>query len=195
MGTSRKSFVILLLGMLIFASVMLSGCIQPKTTMVPMRDGTKLATDVYTKKGQQPHGSILIRTPYGKGGLYAFGNSFAMQGWPTVIQDMRGRGASQGIDTVFRNESTDGPDTIAWDANQSFCNGKVATYGASAMGITQYLTAGANPPGLACQYIQVATPNLYQWAMYPGGEFRKNLVVNWLTDESRTLHPAGDLPV
>ena len=49
-----------MLVMLILASATLSGCIQPKTTMVPMRDGTKLATDAYVTTGQQPHGSILI---------------------------------------------------------------------------------------------------------------------------------------
>ncbi len=175
-----------MLVMLILASATLSGCIQPKTTMVPMRDGTKLATDAYVTTGQQPHGSILIRTPYGKNSLYLLGNSFVKQGWPTVVQDMRGRGASEGNDTVFRNESTDGPDTLSWVATRSFSNGKVATWGGSALGITQYLTAGANPPNLACQYIQVATPNLYQWAMYPGGEFRENLVANWLAGQGST---------
>jgi len=154
--------------------------------MVTMRDGTRLATDVYVKSGQQPHGSILIRTPYNKSGVYSLGNSFAQKGWPTIAQDMRGRYASEGNDTVFRNENTDGPDTLAWVASQPFSNGKVATFGASALGITQYLTAGANPPNLSCQYIQVATPNLYKWAMYQGGELRKNLVVEWLKAENST---------
>ena len=106
--------------------------------------------------------------------------NWAKNGWPTVVQDMRGRFASEGIDTVFKNEHTDGPDTLAWIANQTWSNGKIATFGGSALGITQYLTAGANPPQLACQYIQVATPNLYKHAMYPGGEFRKNMIEEWL---------------
>jgi hypothetical protein len=160
--------------------IMLAGCVVPKQTMVPMRDGVKLATDVYVKKGTQPHGAILIRTPYNKLGLVTLGMNWAQSGWPTVAQDMRGRFASDGIDTVFRNEHTDGPDTLAWIANQTWSNGKIATFGGSALGITQYLTAGANPPQLACQYIQVATPNMHKHAMYPGGEFRKNMVEEWL---------------
>jgi hypothetical protein len=186
MSAWKKVSAGVVLFLLLFASLLLSGCVQPKTSMVPMRDGTKLATDVYVKPGQQPHGSILIRTPYNKNGMASLGKLLSPQGWPVVIQDMRGRYASQGNDTVFRNESTDGPDTLAWVASQPFSNGKVATWGASALGITQYLTAGSNPPNLACQYIGVATPDLFAWAMYQGGEFRKNLVANWLMDEGST---------
>lgn len=166
---------------ILLLTLLLAGCVVPEHNMIPMRDGVKLATDVYVSKTTtQPHGAILIRTPYNKNGLVLLGMNWAKNGWPMVGQDMRGRHASDGNDTVFRNEHTDGPDTLAWIANQTWSNGKIATFGASALGITQYLTAGANPPQLACQYIQVATPNLYKHAMYPGGEFRKNMVEEWL---------------
>lgn len=165
---------------ILFLSLLLAGCVTPKHHMIPMRDDVQLATDVYVKSQIQPHGVILIRTPYDKNALLFLGMNWANNGWPTVIQDMRGRFSSEGNDTVFRNEHTDGPDTLAWIANQPWSNDKVATFGGSALGITQYLTAGANPPQLACQYIQVATPNLYKHAMYPGGQFRKNMVEGWL---------------
>lgn len=162
-------------------SLLFAGCIVTNHYMVPMRDGVNLATDIYiSKTSTQPHGAILIRTPYNKNQLLLLGMILAQNHWPTVIQDMRGRYASGGVDTVFRNDQTDGPDTLAWIANQTWSNGKIATFGASALGITQYLTAGANPPQLACQYIQVATPNLYKHAIFPGGEFRKNMVEEWL---------------
>jgi predicted acyl esterase len=176
-------------------SLLLAGCVQKNTYMVPMRDGVNLATDVYlSKTSAQPHGAILIRTPYNKDaiGMPLLGMNWAQNGWPTIIQDMRGRYASDGVDTVFRNDHTDGPDTLAWIASQSWSNGKVATFGGSALGITQYLIAGANPPQLACQYIQVATPNMFKHAMYPGGEFRKNLIEQWLRgqgDEAYGLLP------
>jgi uncharacterized protein len=152
-----------------------------KTYMVPMRDGVKLATDVYLPLAHgSPHGSVLLQTPYGKNDLAALGYLFAVLGWPAVIQDMRGCGESDGNNTVFRNSHTDGPDTLAWIATQSWSNGKVATVGPSALGICQYLMAGANPPELACQGIMVASPNLYKHAIYQGGEFRKELVEIWL---------------
>jgi predicted acyl esterase len=172
---------------ILLLTLLLAGCVVPKNNMIPMRDGVKLATDVYVSKTTtQPHGAILIRTPYNKNLLLGTGMSWAQSGWPTIIQDMRGRYGSEGNDTVFRNDHTDGPDTLAWIADQTWSNGKVATFGGSALGITQYMTAGANPPQLACQYIQVATPNMYKHAMYPGGEFRKNLVEGWLAGQGST---------
>jgi predicted acyl esterase len=159
-----------------------------KTTYrVPMRDGVELATDVYRPIFRSsPHGTILLKTPYDKDALQIVGLIGILYGWPTVIQDMRGRFASGGIDTVFKNESTDGADTLAWIANQSWSNGKIATIGPSALGITQYCMAAANPPNLACQYVLVASPNLYKHAVFQGGEFRKNLVERWLNGQQST---------
>ena len=154
------------------------------TAMVPMRDGIRLATDVYRPIFRSsPHGAILIRTPYNKDAITIVGILGILRGWPIVIQDMRGQGDSEGIDTGFKNDSTDGADTLAWIVNQSWSNGKVVTYGLSALGIVQYCLAGANPSNLTCQYVQVATPNLYTHGVYQGGEFRKNLVEDWLSDQ------------
>ena len=134
------------------------GSIFGKTYMVEMRDGINLATDVYDMILRPlPHGTILLRTPYDKDEISIFGFLFSLLGWPTVIQDMRGRYASDGNDTVYQNSHTDGPDTLAWIANQSWSNGKIVTVGPSALGINQYFMAGANPPNLAGQFIMVAT--------------------------------------
>jgi predicted acyl esterase len=159
--------------------------LQWKTTvLVPMRDGVRLATDVYRPLFRSsPHGTLLIRTPYNKDSLSLVGFLGILRGWPVVIQDVRGRYASEGIDTGFKNDSADGADTLGWIVNQSWSNGKIVTYGLSALGIVQYCLAGANPQNLTCQYIQVATPNLYKHAAFQGGEFRKNLVEEWLSDQ------------
>ena len=183
----NKTIVSMGIIFVVLSSLLLPGCVSTNHYMVPMRDGVKLATDIYVSRSStQPHGAILVRTPYNKNFLFAVGWNWAQNGWPTVIQDMRGRFASEGIDTVFKTDHTDGPDTLAWIANQPWSNGKVATFGGSALGIPQYFMAGANPPQLACQYIQVATPDMYQHAMYPGGEFRKNLVEKWLQAQGST---------
>lgn len=157
------------------------------TIMVPMQDGVKLATDVYRPVFRSsPHGTILIRTPYNKDALALIGFLGILRGWPVVIQDTRGRSASEGIDTGFKNDSADGAETLTWITSQPWSNGKIVTYGLSALGIVQYCLAGANPPNLSCQYIQVATPNLYKHAAFQGGEFRKNLVEDWLGDQNST---------
>ncbi|MFO7677898.1 MAG: CocE/NonD family hydrolase [Thermoplasmatota archaeon] len=157
------------------------------TYMVEMRDGIHLATDVYNRAIRSaPRGTILIRLPYNKNILSPLGFIYSLLGWPTVIQDMRGCYASEGIDTVFQNSHTDGPDTLAWIANQSWCNGKIATFGPSALGINQYFMAGANPPNLSGQFIMVATPHLHRHAIYQGGQFRESLVIGWLSGQGST---------
>jgi len=188
----NKKIVIVTIFMLLFVAL-LTGCVQKSTQMIPMRDGINLATDVYLPdKNTQPHGAILLRTPYNKNLLSIFGRSWARTGWPIIIQDIRGRFASEGEDVVFQNAHTDGPDTLAWIVNQTWSNGKVATFGGSALGITQYYMAGANPPELACQFIQVATPNLHKHGIYQGGQFRYNLVYKWL-DKQGSLHILSEL--
>lgn len=164
-----------------------SDCCIKKTYMVPMRDGVRLATDVYLPFFHvKPHGSILLRTPYNKDDLAPLGYILAFFRWPTIIQDMRGRYASEGNDTVYQNAHTDGPDTLEWIARQRWSNGKIATVGPSALGITQYFMAGADPPELSCQGIIVATPNLHKHAIYQGGQFRKQLVEKWLEGQGST---------
>lgn len=160
-----------------------------KTTyMIPMRDGVHLATDVYRPVFRSsPHATLLLRTPYNKNSVAFVGILGILLGWPTVIQDMRGRFASEGIDTVFKNESRDGVDTLEWIANQPWCNGKIVTFGPSAMGIPQYCLAGENPEHLICQFVQVATPNLYSHAAFQGGAFRKNLVEKWLRGQNSSF--------
>ncbi len=84
---------------------------------------------------------------------------------------------------MYRNSHTDGPDSLSWIANQTWCNGNIVTAGPSALGINQYFMAGANPPNLAGQFIMVATSNLHKHAIFQGGQFRKALVEGWLQDQ------------
>jgi len=152
-----------------------------ETFMVQMRDGIRLATDVYLPDGgSPPHGAIFIRTPYNKNGTSM--GDWANKGWPSLVQDTRGRFQSEGIDTMFRDDAIDGYDTLEWISEQNWSNGKVATIGGSATGIVQYLMAGTNPEALTCQYIGAATPNLFT-TIFPGGQFRKHMVESWLADQ------------
>jgi len=155
-----------------------------ETYMVPMRDGVRLATDVYLPYKDYPaHGCILIRTPYDKDDIerYLEGQDYFIEdwvsnGWPFVIQDERGLYASEGNPGYFEDSRLDGYDTVEWVAEQDWSNGKIATWGRSAFGINQIEMAGTNPPNLSCQYIGVATSNLYRDICYTGGELRKSFV-------------------
>jgi predicted acyl esterase len=159
-----------------------AGTITKKTCMVPMSDGIKLATDVYLPPGEGPFPVILARTPYNK--KMKRTPRTARQGYAFVIQDMRGRFASEGENLPFIGcgwaPHRDGAETVAWIRKQPWCNGKIGTVGGSAGGITQNLLAGANPEGLVAQYIQVAAASLYHHAAYVGGALRRSQVVRWL---------------
>ena len=155
---------------------------RKQTVQVAMSDGVKLATAVYLPAGEGPFPVILSRTPYNKRRAVAAG--FVLGGYAFVIQDMRGRFASQGENLPFIGcgweKYRDGADTVAWIRKQKWCNGKVGTTGGSALGITQNLLAGASPEGLVCQYINVAAASLYHHAAYVGGALRKSQVQGWL---------------
>jgi predicted acyl esterase len=156
-----------------------------RTYRVAMRDGIRLATDVYLPVlGEGPWPTLLVRTPYNKDLYRNEYGSWASKGYAVVIQDMRGRFASEGTDLAFLdggwNERQDGVDTLAWIAGQGWCDGKIGTLGASAMGITQNMLAGAAPKELTAQYLLVAAGNLYEHAAYTGGALRLALTATWL---------------
>jgi predicted acyl esterase len=155
------------------------------TAHIPMRDGAKLATDIYLPgQDQEKRPCVLIRTPYGRTRYNREFGGFSRGGYAIAIQDTRGRFDSEGKAMAFQSdgwgEQQDGYDTVEWLARQPFCNGKVGTMGASAMGIVQTLMAPAAPPSLVCQYISVSPASLYHEAIYQGGVFRKNQVENWM---------------
>ncbi|MEK7399011.1 MAG: CocE/NonD family hydrolase [Candidatus Poribacteria bacterium] len=158
------------------------------TDMVPMRDGVKLATDVYLPKGDSPFPVIFVATPYNKKGLEAWALAANMRGYALVGQDFRGRFDSEGVDyPVFLSygwgEHQDGYDTIEWIASQKWCNGKVGTLGMSAPAIAQNMTAPSKPPHLVCQYVVVGYSSAYHQSAYQGGALRKNLWERWLNDQ------------
>ncbi len=162
---------------------------EPRPTlavMVSMRDGIKLATDVYLpRKGGPKWPVLLARTPYGRATAAARYAAATERGYGIVIQDMRGRFGSRGADLAFIEsgwgEHADGVDTLRWVLEQEWCDGRIGTEGASALGITQCLLGAADPPGLAAQYIEVAAPSLYHHAAYVGGGLRAGLVFGWLS--------------
>ena len=156
-------------------------------TTVAAPDGTALATEVYLPA---PIGSwpvILQRTPYGRDGLRDACLVFNLLGYACVAQDTRGRFGSQGQDTAFRDDGPDGRATVTWVASQSWCNGRVGTFGGSALGITQYALAPGAPRALLCLMPLVATADFYHHAAFQGGALREALVHNWLAGQ-------GNLP-
>lgn len=166
---------------------------ERQTVMLPMRDGVKLATDFYLPAGPGPWPAVLARTPYNKDfGLEAH-KQFTTRGYAFVVQDSRGRFKSEGPIMAYDTDGWsgglgDGYDTVEWIATQPWANGKVGTWGGSALSIAQYLMAGASPPHLMAQHLNVGAPSMYRDIVYRDGVFRKNLIEEWL--KSQKFDPA-----
>ena len=92
---------------------------------------------------RQPYGRDIASTV-----VYAHPVWFARHGYNVVIQDVRGRGDSEGDFYPFRHEGRDGAETIAWLRTRPESNGRVGMYGFSYQGMTQLLAAAEQPEGL-----------------------------------------------
>ena len=141
-----------------------------QTVMIEMRDGARLATDLYLPvpavRAQEQGGIpvVLVRTPYNKDqehrGVVHWRDFLVDNGYAFAVQDMRGFYASA---TGQRRGpgQYDGYDTIEWLAQQPWCNGKVGMMGYSHLGAAQYEAAVTQPPHLACAIPAQAPGNYY----------------------------------
>lgn len=159
--------------------------------MVPMQDGTELATTVYLPEGMGPFPVIVSRSPYDKNGLRGDATRFVRNGYAFVAQDLRGRFKSKGHHAIiFHNDGWqtphDGHDTLRWISAQPWCNGKVGSSGGSALGVTQNMTAPLAPDCLKAQFVAFAFSDMYAQGAYQGGAFRTGLLEGWLKGTAMT---------
>jgi predicted acyl esterase len=149
--------------------------------MTPMRDGVSLAGNLYVPEGPGPFPCVVQRTPYGKDAMFASpagARRYTDAGIAYFVQDVRGKGRSEGFYAAFVNDAFDGYDTIEWMAKQSWCNGKVGITGASAMGYTSLLAATMNPPHLTAAFVIVA-PSTRVTGSFIGGAFKQKDSGDW----------------
>ena len=116
------------------------------------RDGTRLLSRIWRPSSDQPEAPVLLmRQPYGRAiastVTYAHPRWYANQGFLVVVQDVRGRGDSEGHFRGFQQEARDGADAVRWARQLPGSNGRVGMYGFSYQGITQLLNEGSSPAG------------------------------------------------
>ena len=137
---------------------------------VTMRDGVVLRADVWRPAGDARHPTLVYRTPYDKIPTSTSGivRKAVERGYAVVVQDVRGRYASDGEFRAYTQEGADGFDTIEWAAAQPWSNGKVGTFGLSYPGAVQWLAAIQSPPHLVAMVpaMTFASPTHF-W--YTGG--------------------------
>ncbi|MDE3256215.1 MAG: CocE/NonD family hydrolase [Gemmatimonadota bacterium] len=153
-----------------------------RNVMVPMRDGVKLATDLYFpgKHGEIVQGAfpaVIERTPYDKESKFSEGRYLARRGYVAVRQDVRGRFESEGEWHPFAKEAPDGYDTVEWVAVQPWCDGNVGTMGGSYCGSDQSALATLNPPHLKAMVVAVGTSNYHTSSMRQNGALELRFMI------------------
>ncbi len=164
---------------------------------VTMRDGIKIAVDIYCPETEGRYPALLSMSPYLKelqqwppilthsieAGATGF---FVSKGYIHIIAQIRGTGFSQGqwhlLDT---KEQQDGYDLVEWAAQQPWCNGNVGMMGDSYFAMIQYLVAAQQPPHLRCIVPYDSATDNYRDFCYMGGLFSSWFMGMWLPD---TIH-------
>ena len=174
-----------------------------RDVMVPMRDGVRLATDIYrpAKDGvvlEEPLPVILTRLPYNKQGGKTMGAYYATHGYVFVAQDTRGRYNSEGVWHMLTDDGPDGVDCAAWIGQQSWSNGKIGMIGTSYVGGTQHAMALAGAPELKTVIPVDAMSNLGRQSLRNAGAFELRFW-NWIFLNggrgSRASHDPGTAEV
>jgi predicted acyl esterase len=174
-----------------------AGIILDANLYVTMRDGIKLAIDIYRPEKEGSYPVLLSMSPYIKeiqhwppflthsieAGATSF---FVPRGYIHVIAQIRGTGYSQGQYNFFSlKEHQDGYDLIEWIARQNWCNGKVGMMGDSYFAMIQYATAIQQPPHLKCIAPFDGCTDIYRDFTHQGGIFFGWFMGSWGPDMLR----------
>jgi putative CocE/NonD family hydrolase len=173
--------------------------------MIPMRDGVRLATDIYRPKNASgPVPIVWVRTPYNfnfwdvRNGLPAdmkTALTAVKRGYAYVVQNERGHFFSEGNYEILGAPTTDGTDMLDWLKSQSWTNGKVGTTGCSSTAEYQMAIASMGHPAYAAMNIQSfgagvgrVGPYYEQGNWYRGGAVQM-LFIAWLAGEQNQIRP------
>jgi hypothetical protein len=150
-----------------------------------MRDGTTLRADIYRAAEGGPFPVLLVRNPYGEPMVRSVPLLPAVEaGFAVVVQHCRGTGTSDGEFTPFENEADDGIDTVEWCAAQPWCDGTVAMYGPSYLGMVQFAAAVQAPSALRCLLPSVTPADYYGGLAYRQGALQLGQLLGWYTLKS-----------
>ena len=163
-------------------AIAMTQIIQETASMLT-RDGIRLDADIYRPDTEEELPILLMRQPYGKAiastVVYAHPWWYASQGYIVVIQDVRGRGTSQGSFELFAHEVNDGIDTIDWVSQLPGSTGEVGMYGFSYQGMTQLYAAIGKSPALKAITPAMVGYDLYSDWAYENGAFCLQANLGW----------------
>jgi hypothetical protein len=181
--------IVVIISVIALFSECLAESLGNRTVMIPMRDGIKLATNLYFPQSENgPFPVILMRTPYNKEILKGYGDYFSGHGYVYAIQDVRGRFESQGNWEPYINEGEDGYDTIEWLAAQDWSADKIGMYGGSYSGSAQLAAAILKPPHLVTLIPNITPAIPFDNMPYEGGVLVMGGDIRWvdIVENSKT---------
>ena len=148
-----------------------------------MRDGVTLRANIYRPAGEGSWPVLLTRLPYGKD--FPLGTAamdpvqVARRGYVVIVQDTRGRMASEGEWVPFIHEAEDGVDTIAWAAQLPYSNGNIGMYGVSYFGFTQWSAAIHQPAALKALVPMQTWNDPFNGVLFRGGALELGTSGSW----------------
>lgn len=161
-----------------------------QTFPVPMRDGVHLSTNVYLPKNcSAPVPAVLVRTPYGKEDGCEIYYRYVQRGYAVVVQDVRGRNASEGEWLPNYHEVEDGDDTLNWIAAQPWCSGRIGMVGGSYLGYVQWAAAASGNPHLKALISVVCAGSAFVDLPRRGGSFTSGMLAWAFAVSQKTFHP------
>ncbi len=176
-----------------------------RKVMMPMRDGVRLATDIYRPKDTSKKVPIIwVRTPYNfnywdvRNGLpsdMTAALTAVQHGYAYVVQNERGHFFSEGNYDILGAPTSDGDDALTWMAKQAWSNGKVGTTGCSSTAEYQMAIASLGNPAYAAMNVQGfgagvgrVAPYFEQGNWYRGGAVQM-LFITWIYGEQNQVRP------
>ncbi|MDL2218576.1 CocE/NonD family hydrolase [Christensenellaceae bacterium OttesenSCG-928-M15] len=158
--------------------------------MALMRDGVRLATDIYLPEGKQGRmPTILVRTPYGKFRNEHLYYRYAQRGYAVVLQDVRGREQSEGEFIPNYHEVEDGDDTLNFIAEKDWCDGKIGMIGGSYLGYVQWAAAASGNEHLRAMVSIVTAGSAFTDIPRRGGCFVSGMLAWAFAMSKRTFAP------
>lgn len=156
--------------------------------------GVTLLADVYRPQHLERSPTILVRIPYTKNltnviTANIIGRLWAERGYTAVVQCTRGKGGSGGKYYPLSKDYEDGNATLHWLSRQPWYDGRVAGWGGSAFGHSQWAIADQLSPGFTAMHIYESSTDIYRM-FHPGGAFSLYSALTWAV----TCHCTDDLP-
>lgn len=160
--------------------------VRERGLSIPTSDGLTLLADQWFPTDVTPTGTLLVRSPYGRGVIgFAYGRTLAHAGFRVIVVSSRGTAGSGGdFEEPWVHEAADAQDVVRWMREQPWFSGTFATIGASYVGYTQAALAMDPPPELVGMVLQIAMHRTSRWAWH-NGCFAYEDVVPWAGNVSR----------